>query len=213
MMADEKDIKAEDQTEDPSPEVDLEERLSKLEKLASEQARILEEERKASAGKDKKITELAAEKRKLQEATLSKDSLNELRAEELKQKEAEWAEKSAAERLELETLRMEMDKRTVLDSLSGFPSELREYVKGTTPEEIETSARQLMALWTRDRNVSDNSKKVTGVPRTGGTKSAAPIRANDLAAKARSEQREWAASADDDDFLKVVLEQQQGKAQ
>jgi len=212
-MADEKGTKAEDQTEDPSPEVNLEERFGKLEKVVSEQARILEEERKASAGKDKKITELAAEKRKLQEATLSKDSLNELRAEELKQMQAEWAERSAAERLELETLRMEMDKRTVLDSLHGFPPELAEYVKGSNVEEIETNARRLMSLWIKDRNVVDNSKKVTGVPATGATRSAIPIRANDLAAKARGEQREWAANAKDEDFLKVVTEQQQGKAQ
>ena len=211
-MADEKDTTAEDQNGGQSPKMDLEDRLEKLEKAAADTAKALEEERRASSGKDKKITELTAEKRKWQEDTLSREALNELRAEELKQKEIEWEQKSASERLELESLRIEMDKRTVLDELDGFPAELAEYVKGSSKEEIETNARRLMNLWIKDRNEAENVRKVTGVPKTGVTRSAIPVRANELAARPRSVQREFGASAADDEFLQLVTEQQQGKA-
>ncbi len=212
-MADEKDIEAEDQIDDPQPEVNLGEKVDKLERLITEQAKTLESVSKASAGKDKKITELAAGKRKLEDETLSKDTLNELRANELKQQKLEWEAESAVERAELEELRTKIDKRTVLDGLAGFPPELAEYVTGANMEEIETNALKLMALWVKDRTVVSNVRKVTGVPGTGTSKSAIPIKANELAAKAREEQREWGENAEDDDFLKVVTEQQQGKLQ
>lgn len=212
-MADEKDTSAEDQIDDPQPGVNLEEKVDKLEKLISEQAKTLENVTKASAGKDKKITELAAGKRKLEDETLNKDTLNELRANELKQQKLEWEAESAAERAELEELRIKIDKRTVLDGLVGFPPELAEYVTGADMEEIETNARRLMALWVKDRAVVSNVRKVTGVPGTGTSKSAIPIKANELAAKARTEQREWAENAEDDAFLNVIEQQQQGKAQ
>ena len=210
-MAEEKDTPAEDQTDDPQPEVNLEEKLDKLERMVSEQAKTLESVSKASAGKDKKITELASAKRKLEDETLSKDTLNELRANELKQQKLEWEEASAAERAELEALRMEFDKRTVLDSLDGFPNELAEYVTGADVEEIETNARKLMALWVKDRAVAKNKQKVTGAPATSARKPVASLGAKELAGKTPAERREWAGDADDESFLQLVREQQERK--
>ena len=104
-----------------------------------------------------------------------------------------------------------MDKRTVLDSLVGFPPELAEYVKGTGKEEIELDARKLMALWVKDRNVVDNKKKVTGVPATSARRPAASLGAKELAGKTLAERREWAGDADDETFLQLVREQQEKK--
>ena len=210
-MADEKDTPTEDQESDPQEEMNLEERFEKLEKRDAEREKILEEERKASAGKDKKITELAAEKRKWQEDTYTKDQLSQLRAEEQKKKEEEWAQQKIEEQTELLALRMELDKRTVLDSLEGFPPELAEYVNGSDIEEIETNARKLMALWVKDRVVANNVKKVTGVPRTSARKPVASLGAKDLAGKTPAERREWAGDADDESFLQLVREQQERK--
>jgi len=208
-MADDKGAPAEDQAIDPQDEMTLEDRLAKLEKTGAERESVLEEERKASAGKDKKITELTAERRKWQEDTLSKDQLLQLRADDQKKKEDEWAAHKAEEQTELLALRMELDKRTVLDSLEGFPSELAEYVNGSDIEEIETNARKLMALWTKDRSALDNVQKVTGVPRTGAKTST--VKAADLAGKGMAEQREFGANAEDDDFLQLVTDQQRRK--
>ena len=209
MADDEKDSEQDDQeTEAPTTE-DLIERLDRLEKRDLERTKALDDEKKASAGKDKKITELTNEKRELQDKSLDKTELNELRAEEIKKERAAWAEQSAAERLELEALRVEMDRRTVLDSLNGFPPELAEYVKGGDKEAIETSARKLMAILVKERNIVDNSKKVTGVPKTGNSRSAISVHANEMAAQPASVQREFGADADDTEFLKMVKEQQE----
>ena len=209
MAENEKDSEQDDQeTEAPTIE-DLTERLDRFEKRDLERTKALEDEKKASAGKDKKITELTGEKRDLQEASLDKNVLNDLRAEEIKQERAAWAEQSSVERLELEALRIEMDRRTVLDGLNGFPSKLAEYVKGTDKDAIETSARNLMAIIVEQRNIVDNSKKVTGVPKTGNSRTAIPVRANEMAAQPADVQREFGAEAEGDEFLKMVTEQQE----
>ena len=212
-MAEEKDSQTEDQTTDPQDELNLEERIEKMEKRDAEREKVLEEERKASAGKDKKITELAQEKRKLQEETLSKDQLVQLRAEDTRKEKEAWEQQKAEEQTELLALRMELDKRTVLDSLEGFPPELAEYVSGSDIEEIETNARKLMSLWTKDRAALSNVDKVTGVPRTSARKSVSSVKANEIAGKPRSEQRKFGEDADDETFLHVVSEQQRGKVQ
>jgi len=212
-MADDKGAQAEDQVTDPQDELNLEERIEKMEKRDAEREKVLEEERKASAGKDKKITELAQEKRKLQEETLSKDQLVQLRAEDTRKEKEAWEQQKAEEQTELLALRMELDKRTVLDSLEGFPPELAEYVSGSDIEEIETNARKLMSLWTKDRAALSNVDKVTGVPRTSARKSVSSVKANEIAGKPRSEQRKFGEDADDETFLHVVNEQQRGKVQ
>ena len=141
MAEDMDDLQAETSEEGQTEDADVDKRLEKLEKLEkqfSETMKALEEERKASAGKDKKITTLQDEKKELQAQTLGKDDLLRLREDELREKQQEWEAQQVAEKAELEKLRIENLKHEVLKTLPDFPGFLADRVKGATPEEIET---------------------------------------------------------------------------
>jgi hypothetical protein len=189
-----------DEEEPKAPDVEV--RLSKLEKALTDTAKILEEERRASAGKDKKITELSAEKKNLQESTLSKDKLLEIREKELEEKEAETAAKNAAERLELESLRTEMLRHKVLTKLENFPTFLADRVRGNTEEDIEADARGLMKHWVKDRDKVDNVRKVTGRPKSGDGKQLGRT-ADDVRSMSPKEMKEWAATASEEEYAEV----------
>jgi primosomal protein N' len=186
-------------------EEDVKKRLSKLEKSLSETVRVLEEERKASAGKDKKITELSAERRKLQESTLSKDKLLEIREKELEDAKAEWEQQRATERLELENLRIESLRREVLSKLENFPAFLMDRVRGTNKEEIEADARNIMKMWVKDRNMVDNVRKTTGRPQSGTGKQVS-MSADDVKNMTPEEKRRWAETATDEEYAAVFDE-------
>lgn len=183
----------------------IEKRLSKVEELLTRTTRILEEEKKASAGKDQKITELLGEKKKLQEATLSKDKLLEIREKEQEEREAEWAAKNTTERLELEQLRIEMERRKIVDKLENFPQFLAERLRGTTADEIEADAKELMRRWVKERDKVGNARKVTGQPKSGSGKQTA-MNAEDVKNMTPKEKMQWAENATDEEFNAVFDE-------
>lgn len=198
-MADEKTTggKAQEDPTKSQPEApNVEQRLAMLEKMQAETARTLDEERKSSAGKDRKITELADEKRKLQESTLSKDKLLEIREQEQKEREKEWAEKNATERLELEQLRIKTLRQEVLAGLAeNFPMFLADRVRGGTKEEIEADARMIMGKWVKDRTLTTNAAKVTGRPQSGDGRQGGAQTKESVEAMSSADRKKWAATA------------------
>jgi hypothetical protein len=179
-------------------------KLEKLEKLFAETTRTLEEERKASAGKDKKITTLQEEKKELQAQTLGKDDLLRLREEELREKQQEWEAKQKEEKAELEKLRIQNLKHEVLKTLPDFPSFLTDRVHGSTPEEIETDAREIMRAWVRERDKVGNARKVTKVKSGSGGKET--ITAEEVALMSPQDRLKWAATASDEEYDEVFDE-------
>jgi hypothetical protein len=151
----------------PDPEepgtggANVEERLRKLETA-------LDTERKASAGKDAKITELMNAKKELEKTTLSKDQLLELRQKELDEKEASWNAQRTAETLELKRLQVENLKTKVIAKFDNFPAFLIDRIRGETEEEIETDIRSLQNKWVKERDKVDNVRKVGPRPQSGG---------------------------------------------
>lgn len=144
----------------------VEERLAKVEKTNAEYKAALDEVRKESAGKDRKITEQNKTISDLQKTTLSKDELLVLREKELAEKEAAIEAKNAADRQELDLLRMKMVKTETLTVLNT-PAPLWEFIEGTNKEELETKARKLMNIISKDIKLIENTRKITGRPQTG----------------------------------------------
>jgi len=204
-MAEDKTAVAAPEEETPPDGVNVEKRLSKLEELLTQTTKRLEEELKASAGKDKKITELSQAKKELQESTLSKDKLLEIRQKELEEAKGEWEQQRAAEKIELEKLKVEQLKTQVLSKLENFPSFLIDRIRGQTAEEIEADARQIMSKWVKERDKVDNSRKVTGKPRSGSGKQI-NYTAEDVKAMSPKEKMEWAKTAGKDEYDAVFDE-------
>lgn len=184
---------------------DFEERLKKIESLFEKTQKELEAERKASAGKDSKITQLLQDKKSLQEATLSKDQLLAVREKELEQERKEWEERQAQERRELESLRLNNIKRDVLKKIPNFPIQLEDRIKGNNAEEIEADARSLMLLWTRERDKVANAGKAGSVPK-GGDSKAGEITAKDVLEMSEKERFNWAGTAKEEDFMRIMNE-------
>jgi len=180
-------------------------RLTKLESMLAENARVLEEERRASAGKDKKITELQTDKKKLQEGSLSKDKLLEIREKEQSEHEAEWAARNATERMELEQLRIEMERHKVIAKLENFPMFLADRVRGTNAEEIEADARNLMNRILKDRSNANNARKVTPRPQSGSGKQIGRT-ADEVKHMTSKERMAWSATASEEEFAEVFDE-------
>lgn len=147
----------------------IEERLAKLEKTNADYEAALGEVRKESAGKDRRISEQDKTIKELQKTTLSKDELLAVREKELADKEVAIEAKNAAERQELEILRLKMVKQETLTGLNT-PAVLWEFIEGTNKEELETRARKLMNIISKDIKLIDNARKVTGRPQTGDKK-------------------------------------------
>lgn len=181
----------------------VETRLGKLEKSLSDTLRALEEEKKSSAGKDKKITELANEKKELQKATLSKDQLLELRQKELDEKESAWEAKMAAETIELRKLRTEQLRTKVISKFDNFPSFLIDRIRGETEEEIEADIRGLQNKWVKERDKVDNARKTGARPRSGSGKQIGAT-ADEVDRMSPEEKKRWAATASDEE-LEAVL--------
>jgi len=192
--------------EDDEPDsggANVEKRLAKLEKSHAETLRALEEERKSSAGKDKKITELANEKKKLQDQTLSKDQLLELRQKELDEAKSEWEAQRAQEKIELDRLRVEQLKGKVISKLENFPSFLIDRVRGETEEEIEADARGLINKWVKERDKVDNVRRIGPRPKSGSGKQIS-ITAEEVNRMTPDEKKRWASTASDEE-LEAVL--------
>jgi len=190
----------EGQTDDADVDKRLE-KLEKLEKLFAETAKSLEEERKASAGKDKKITTLQDEKKELQAQTLGKDDLLRLREDELKEKQQAWEAQQKEEKAELEKLRVKNLKHEILKTLPDFPNFLADRVNGSTPEEIETDAREIMKAWVRERDKVGNAWKVTKVKSGGSTKPSMGVKnAEEVLLMTPQERLAWAEQASDEEF-------------
>jgi hypothetical protein len=205
-MAD--DNKAGGGPEDPEGQPDksnVEQRLGKLEKLLVETTKQLENERKDSIGKDKKITELVNEKKELQKATLSKDQLLEVRQKELDEAKAEWEQQRAAEKIELERLKTEALKQQVLDKLDNFPSFLRDRIRGNTAEEIEADARGLLGKWIKERDKVNNAKKIGPRPQSGNGKQIS-VTAEEVSRMTPDAKKQWAATASDEELEAVLGE-------
>lgn len=194
-MAEEKETTDEgSEGEGGSGESEVEKRIAKLEKSYAETLKALEQERKNSAGRDKKIDELNQEKKALQEATYSKDKLLEIRDQEQKEREMAWQQQQATERAELEKLRVEQLRLKVLSKLEvqgqGFPSFLMDRVHGGTEEEIEADARGIMSKWVKERDKVDNARKVTGQPKSGNGRQL-KVTVEDLKAMSPQELKKW----------------------
>lgn len=198
-MAEEMTVEgAEDQDGQPGKE-NVEVRLSKLERLLTETSKNLDEERKASSGKDKKISELSIERKKLQEATMSQDKLLELRAKELEEAKSEWEQQRAQEKMELERLRIESLRRDVIGKFPQFPSFLAPRVQGASAEEIETDVRQLMNLWVKERDKVDNVRRVGPRPQSGSGRQST-ITAQDVREMTPQERMKWAENANPEEY-------------
>jgi len=203
-------VETEDPEGQPEETNDVEARLSKLEKLLTETTKVLDEERRASSGKDKKITELALEKKRLEQGSLSKDKLLEIREKEIEEKAAEVEAKNATKLAELEALRIELDRRKVLDKLPNFPSFLADRVRGNTPEEIEADAREIMKLWVKERDKVDNANKVVSRPKTGGGKPQVSVTTEDVKHMTPQEKAAWASKASEEEFNAIFDELHSG---
>jgi hypothetical protein len=204
-MADDMTVDDQEDQDGQPDSGNVEERLSKLERLLTETTKTLDEERKASAGKDKKITELAMERKKLQESTLSKDKLLEIREKELEESKKEWDEQRTAEKLELEKLRIESTRRDVVAKFPNFPSFLLDRVQGVNAVEIEADVRSLMNVWVKERDKVENVRKVGPRPSSGSGKQS-NVTAQDVSEMSQEEQRKWAESATEDDFNTIFDE-------
>ena len=203
-MEDEKKAPESEGREDGQPDGNLEGRLAKLESLFAQTQKELETERKASAGKDKKITELTNEKKELQKATLSKDELLALREKELEERERSWEEQQKIERSELEKLRLDNLRREVLKKIKNFPAHLEDRVRGNTVDEIESDARSLMMIWTTERDKVANVGKVTAPPKSG--ESGQKITAEEVNNMTPEQQKKWAETASDEDYARIYDE-------
>lgn len=203
-MAD--DDKTGDKTEDQNDQPDksnVEARLAKLEKSHTETLKALEEERKSSAGKDKKITEQAKELNEVRKTTLSKDQLLELQRKELDEARAEWETQRAQEKIELDRLRVEQLKGKVISKLENFPSFLIDRVRGETEEEIEADARGLINKWVKERDKVDNVRRIGPRPKSGSGKQIS-ITAEEVNRMTPDEKKRWASTASDEE-LEAVL--------
>jgi len=189
------EIATEEQVGESDKTVDVEERLAKLEKIYEQTNKDLESEKKASSSKDKKIAELQGERKKLQEATLSKDDLLKLREEELSKKEEEWEKTRETEKQELERLKQEHMKSEVLSKLDEFPRAFWDRIKGDTPEEVETDARRLMKIFLTERDKIGNAYKVTKRPQTAEGKPMSLPLVADYAKWTTEQRRRWAEKA------------------
>lgn len=186
---------------------DVESRLQKLEQQLIQTQKELDSERKASAGKDKKITELSSEKKDLQKATLSKDELLRLREQELAEQQAEWEKQREIEKMELEKLRVANLRREVLRKIENFPSFLEDRVMGDSPEEIEADARTLMNRWVKDRGLVQNAGKLGSKPVSGDGKQVS-ITAQDIREMTAEQKRHWAETATDEEYMALSIEAQ-----
>jgi hypothetical protein len=183
----------------------VEKRLGKLERSLTETLKALDEEKKSSAGKDKKITELANEKKELQKATLSKDQLLELRQRELDEKESAWEAKMAAETIELRKLRTEQLRTKVISKFDNFPSFLIDRIRGETEEEIEADIRGLQNKWVKERDKVDNARKLGTRPKSGSGRQLGAT-ADEVDRMSPEEKKRWASTASDEE-LQAVLEE------
>lgn len=189
----------------------VEKRLEKLETALNATNKALDEERKSSAGKDRKITDLAEAKRKLEESTLSKDKLLEIREQEQKEREAEWSAKNEAERQELEQARVELMKHKVIAKLENFPPALASYVTGKNEEEIEANARNLLKTLLKEREKVNNVRKTTGPPQSGNGKATAGWKSGeDVEAMTPVQKKQWAETASKEEFEAAFIEMQTG---
>jgi hypothetical protein len=113
---------------------------------------------------------LVNERKKLQEATMSKDKLLELRESELNEQRVEWEKQRGVEKDELEKLRLEVERNKVIAKLENFPIFLADRIRGKTADEMEADAREIMKKWLKERDKVDNVRKVTPTPKTSGGK-------------------------------------------
>ena len=194
-MAEKDDVIEEQDPVEPDETINVEERLAKLEKSLEQTNKDLESEKKASSSKDKKIAELQGDRKKLQEATMTKDQLLEVRLQELTRKEEEWEKTRETERKELEQLKQDNMKNEVLSKLEDFPRSFWNRVHGNTPEEIEIDARQLMKVFLTERDKVGNAYKVTKRPQTAEGKPMSLPLVSDYAKWTSEERRRWAEKA------------------
>lgn len=179
-----------------------------LEKFKAEFMKMLDDERRASAGKDKKITELQGEVKSFQEATMSKDKLLELRQKEFDEQKAEFEKQQALIRMENERERRENLINKVIARYSDkFPGLIKfaERIKGNTEEEIEVDIKQFTRDWVSERNKIDNVRKVSGKPQSGSGKQISHD-AEDIKAMSGKERMQWAAHASDEEFNEIFDE-------
>jgi hypothetical protein len=165
----------------------------------------LENEKKASAGKDKKITELSSRTRDLQQKTMSQEELYALRQKELEEEKLEWQKQRDQERLELEELRIKQLRTDTLKKLKNFPIEFEDRIHGKTAEEIETDARNFVSKWLGDKTLRDNRDKVSGPPRSGDGKQIS-VSAEDVRNMSPQEKIKWSANASEEEYAAVFDE-------
>jgi hypothetical protein len=199
-MAQENAVAETDTCSDDGKEVStVDGRLAKLEKALTESMKRAEDEAKRAAGLDKKVGELLGEKKTLQESTYSKDKLLEIREAELKEKQGEWENKTASERLEIQKLRIEVDRRDVVSKIDGFPAYFVPWVPGGSRDEIEANAREFMKHWVKDRNIAVNAKIVTGRPQSASGKQVTAMTVEDFNSMNPRQQQDWAKRAQKED--------------
>jgi len=178
--------------------VNIEDRLAKLEEAHSQTIKDLEAERKASAGKDSKITTLMNDKQELRKATLSKDDLLKLREEDLVKEKAEWDEQRKDEQDELSRVKKNIVIYEVLrkPGLEDFPEPFIKAIEGDSSADIEMSARKILKLFLDERDKLDNVRKVAHMPQTGsdGKKLNVPT-VKEYDAMSQHDRRQWADNA------------------
>lgn len=181
---------------------------SDLEKFRAEFMKMLDDEKRASAGKDKKITELQGEVKSFQEATMSKDKLLELRQKEFDEQKAEFDKQQALIRMENERERRENLINKVIARYSDkFPGLIKfaERIRGNTEEEIEIDIKQFTRDWVSERNKIDNARKVPGKPQSGSGKQISHD-AEDIKSMSARDRMKWAEHASDEEFAEVFDE-------
>lgn len=181
---------------------------SDFEKFRAEMLKMLDDERRSSAGKDKKITELQGEVKQFQEATLSKDKLLELRQKEFEEQKAEFEKQQAMIKLENEKERREnMINRVVARYSDKFPGLIKfsDRLKGNTEEEIEIDIKTFTKTFLNERDKTDNARKAVGRPQSGAGKQI-NVTAEDIEAMSPKERMRWAANASDEEYAAVFDE-------
>lgn len=180
---------------------------SDFDKFRAELMKMLDDEKRASSGKDKKITELQGEVKQFQEATLSKDKLLELRQKEFDEQKAEFEKQQALIRMENEKERREnMINKVVARYSDKFPGLIKfaDRIKGNTEEEIEIDIKQFTKMWLDDKGKVD-VRKIPGRPQSGSGKQVA-VDVDAIRAMGGKDKMKWAAQASDEEFAAVFDE-------
>ena len=179
------------------PDVNVDERLAKL--ITDYQAlqSNIEEERKASAGKDKKISSLKVEVDELRKSTLSKEELVKYQEEQLVKEKAEWEVtiREREERAEKQEKRITLYEVLRKPGLEDFPKLLIDSIQGNTAEEMEIHARKLQDLILKERDKRENANKVGPKPQTADGKPINTPLLSDYARWTEEQRRRWADKA------------------